>query len=182
MIQSVTIQPMFEFRPDAKVGASISTRWNNWQSDFEMFFTAGGITDPKRKRALLLYQVGPRMREIFKQLPETGNDDEYDVSKTKTKTTVGPSEPTSVHDVQSFLGMANYSSKYIPDFATLTAPLGELTKKNIRFQWQQPHQAAFEKLKNTLASAPCTSYFDKNKKTFFIVGASPVGISAILAQ
>ena len=87
MIQSVTIQLMSEFRPDAKVGASISTRWNNWQSDFDMFFTAGGITDPKRKRALLLYQAGPRAREIFKQLPETSNDDEYNVAKTKTKAT-----------------------------------------------------------------------------------------------
>ncbi len=58
---------MPEFRPDAKVGASLATRWINWQSDFEMFLTASGITDAKRKRALLLYQAGPRVREIFKQ-------------------------------------------------------------------------------------------------------------------
>ena len=76
MLQSVTIQPMPKFRPDAKVRASITTRWNNWQSDFEIFLTTRGITDPKRKRALLLYQAGPRAREIFKRLPETGNDKE----------------------------------------------------------------------------------------------------------
>ena len=29
MAQSVTIQPMPEFRPDAKVGASLATRWIN---------------------------------------------------------------------------------------------------------------------------------------------------------
>ena len=66
MAQSATIQPMPEFRPDAKVGASLATRWINWQSDFEMFLTASGITDAKRKRALLLCQAGPRVREIFK--------------------------------------------------------------------------------------------------------------------
>ncbi|CAB4016472.1 Retrovirus-related Pol poly from transposon, partial [Paramuricea clavata] len=85
MAQSVTIQPMPEFRPDAKVRASLATRWNNWQADFEMFIIASGITDAKRKRALLLYQAGPRVREIFKQLEDTGNDDNYEVAKAKLK-------------------------------------------------------------------------------------------------
>jgi hypothetical protein len=85
MAQSVTIQPMPEFRPDAIVGASLATRWNNWQADFEMFIIASGITDAKRKRALLLYQAGTRVREIFKQLVDTGNDDNYEVSKAKLK-------------------------------------------------------------------------------------------------
>ena len=39
-------------------------------------------------------------------------------------------QPTNSHEVRSFLGMANYSSKYIRDFATLTVPLRELTRKN----------------------------------------------------
>ncbi|CAB4000853.1 Hypothetical predicted protein [Paramuricea clavata] len=85
MAQSVTIQPMPEFRPDAKVGASLATRRNDWQADFEMFIIASGITDAKRKRALLLYQAGPRVREIFKPLADTGNDDNYEVAKTKLK-------------------------------------------------------------------------------------------------
>ena len=38
-------------------------------------------------------------------------------------------KPTNTHEVRSFLGMANYSSKYIQNFATITAPLRELTKK-----------------------------------------------------
>ncbi len=64
----------------------------------------------------------------------------------------------------------------------LTAPLRELTKKHVRFEWTQKHQAAFEKLKTTLATAPCMSYFDKTKETFVVVDASPVGISAFLSQ
>ena len=78
--------------------------------------------------------------------------------------------------------MANYSSKYIPDFATLTAPLRDLTKKNAQFIWLPKHQACFDKLKATLASAPCMSYFSKEKETLVIVDASPVGISALLSQ
>ena len=56
------------------------------------------------------------------------------------------------------LGMANYSRVYIPDFATLTAPLRELTKKDVRYEWTPIHQNAFEKLTNTLATARCMSF------------------------
>ena len=50
-----------------------------------MYITASGITDSKRKRALLLYQAGPRDREIFKQIPERGTDTDYDIAKEKIK-------------------------------------------------------------------------------------------------
>ena len=49
IMPSVTITPMPEFNPDAKLGTSIATRRNNWQTDFEMYLTASGITDPRRK-------------------------------------------------------------------------------------------------------------------------------------
>ena len=55
IMQSVTVNPMAEFCPDAKVGTSIAIRWNNWQSDFDMYLTESGITDTKRQRALPLY-------------------------------------------------------------------------------------------------------------------------------
>ena len=67
-------------------------------------------------------------------------------------------QPNNAHEVRSFLGMANCSSKYIQDFATITAPLHDLTKKDVHFEWTQTHQTAFEKLKNMLAIAPCMSF------------------------
>ena len=81
MAHSLSLQPLPAFNPDAEVGASLATRWKTWVADFDMFLLASGITDPRRKRALLLYQAGPRIREIFKQQSDTGNDDEYDVAK-----------------------------------------------------------------------------------------------------
>ncbi len=90
--------------------------------------------------------------------------------------------PTSIHDVRSLLGMANYSSRYIANFATITAPLRELTKKNTQFEWQDIHQKAFEKLTSALSASECMAYFDMQKDTFITVDASPVGLSAILSQ
>ena len=81
--QSVSIQPLPEFSPDAEIGASLAAKWRLWIEDFEMFIMASGITDPKRKRALLLYQAGQRVREIFRQLQDTGTEADYDTVKTK---------------------------------------------------------------------------------------------------
>ena len=72
---------LYMFCPDAKLGTSLATKWNNWQSDFDMYLTASGITDPTRKRALLLYQAGSRVCEIFKQIPDTGTSADYDIAK-----------------------------------------------------------------------------------------------------
>ena len=90
--------------------------------------------------------------------------------------------PTDVHEVRSFLGIANYNCKYIPDYAMVTAPLSDLTKKDAHFKWEAVHQHAFEKLKHSLTSVPVMAYFDTQKDTVITVDASPVGISAILAQ
>ena len=38
-------------------------------------------------------------------------------------------EPKSASDVHSFLGLANYSSRFIPHFATLSEPRRRLTRK-----------------------------------------------------
>ena len=91
-------------------------------------------------------------------------------------------KPTSAQEIRSFLGMVNYSSKYIKDYASISAPLRELTKKNVVFKWEQKHQDSFEMLKKALTSVPVMAHFDKNKESIVTVDASPVGISAILAQ
>ena len=90
--------------------------------------------------------------------------------------------PKNVHEVRSFLGMANYSSRYIPDYATITEPLRALTKKDVRFRWTAAQQEAFDQLKIALTHAPVMHYFDTTKETTLTVDASPVGISAILSQ
>ena len=75
--------PMPPFDPDSEIGANIGHKWKVWLEDFEMYITANGIPDKKQKRAFLLYQAGSRVREIFRQLPDRGEDDDYDTAVTK---------------------------------------------------------------------------------------------------
>jgi Reverse transcriptase (RNA-dependent DNA polymerase) len=42
---------------------------------------------------------------------------------------------TTVTEVQSFLGLANYYCRFIRDFARVFAPLSELNRKGVPFEW-----------------------------------------------
>ena len=58
----------------------------------------------------------------------------------------------------------------------------ELTKKNTTFKWPDESQAVYYKSKIILINSPVASYFDVNKESIVLVDASPVGLSAVLAQ
>ena len=51
----------------------------------------------------------------------------------KVKAIHDASMPTTVKEVRSFLGMANYCAKFIPNFSSITKPLRDLTKKDAQF-------------------------------------------------
>lgn len=100
----------------------------------------------------------------------------------KVKAVVEAREPESVSEVRSFLGLVNYSGKFIPNLATLSEPLRRLKKKDSVFQWGSEQAEAFQKLKNELARAEVLGYYDKDAETRVITDASPVGLGAVLAQ
>ena len=62
----------------------------------------------------------------------------------KTAAIQALSRPTTVKQVRSFLGMANYYRNCIPNYANIAAPLTELTRKNQRFHWTHHHDKSFK--------------------------------------
>ena len=60
--------------------------------------------------------------------------------------------PASVGEVRSFLGMVTYCAKIIPNFSDVTKPLRDLTKKDVKFQWKEEHNQAFQMVKKLLTS------------------------------
>ncbi len=62
---------------------------------------ASGVTDKKKKRALLLYQAGLRVLEIFRQLPDNGNDDDFDTAVEKLNAYFEP-QKHRLYDVYQF--------------------------------------------------------------------------------
>lgn len=92
------------------------------------------------------------------------------------------SPPHSVKDVRSFLGMATYCAKFIPNFSDLSEPLRQLTTKNAHFRWTRQEHSAFDNIKSALTSDTVMAYFDPTKQTELTTDASPWGLSAILSQ
>jgi hypothetical protein len=91
------------------------------------------------------------------------------------KECVPPFNPT---EMRSLLGLANYCARFIPNFATMTSPLRELTRKNVTWEWTPRHAEALKNLKESLTSEAVMDYFDPAKKSHVIVDASPVAHSA----
>ena len=90
--------------------------------------------------------------------------------------------PSNATEVRGMLGMANYCSRFIKGYATMTQPLSELTPKDTPWQWTERHRQAVEQVKKALANAPVIAYYDPEAGTEINVDASPVGLRAILAQ
>lgn len=91
-------------------------------------------------------------------------------------------EPRSSDEVRSFLGLVTYVGKFIPDLATITAPLRELICKTNPFIWTAEHQQSFEKLKKLISNADTLAFFDNSFRTRVIADASPVALGAVLLQ
>jgi len=53
-------------------------------------------------------------------------------------------------DVRKFLGLANYYRRFIKNFAQVARPMNTLTRKDVRWQWGQEQQRAFNELKGVI--------------------------------
>ena len=90
--------------------------------------------------------------------------------------------PNNAAEVRSFLGLATYCSRFIPDFATVTEPLRLLTRKDAPWRWNSVHQTAFNNLKKLLTDSQVMAHYDPSAPTQLRVDASPVGLGAVLTQ
>ncbi len=92
--------------------------------------------------------------------------------------------PTTAKQVRSFLRLAGYYRRFIPEFYKLAAPLTELTKKNQRFDWTGECNQAFINLKSCLTSAPVLAYPSEEVTDVFLLDtdASDTAIGCVLSQ
>ena len=90
--------------------------------------------------------------------------------------------PQTVKEVRSFVGMASYYRKFIPNFSGVASPLTDLTRKRASFQWTDVCQKAFETLKYALSSAPLLAHPDLKQPFHLYTDASQYAIGAVLTQ
>ena len=90
--------------------------------------------------------------------------------------------PTDVKGLRSFLGLASYYRRSVPNFAKVAGALHALTKKGVPFVWTGQCRTAFEELKALLMSSPVLAYPDFKKPFVLETDASIAGLGAVLSQ
>ena len=84
--------------------------------------------------------------------------------------------------MQRFLGMVNYFSQFIPNQSEISAPLRNILKKDVMWNWSYEHTQAVERLKQFLSSQPVLKFYDTTKPVKLQVDASKAGLRACVLQ
>lgn len=98
-------------------------------------------------------------------------------------------EPTTIRQIQQFVGMVNYYHRFIPHLAELLSPihrhLAILVKKGKNkknFSWPEDCTQSFTKVKHSLAAATLLAHPLNNAEFNITTDASNIAVGAVLQQ
>ncbi|KAL0556105.1 hypothetical protein IC582_004615 [Cucumis melo] len=89
--------------------------------------------------------------------------------------------PTTVKQVQAFLGLASFYRKFIQNFSSIAAPITDCLKKGA-FDWGPKQQNSFNLLKESLSNIPVLKLPDFFQAFEVAVDTCGTGIGAVLSQ
>ena len=91
-------------------------------------------------------------------------------------------KPENKKQLMRFLGMSGYYRKFCPNFSSISEPLTQLLRKNVKFVWSNGCDKAFEELKAILESAPVLAAPNFDSQFKLAVDASDVAAGGVLLQ
>ena len=90
--------------------------------------------------------------------------------------------PSTVTELQSFLGFTNYYRKFINNFSQICIPLTKLLKKETKFNWNEECETSFLKLKREFKNNVTLKHPDPSKPYIVETDASGYAVGGILSQ
>jgi len=90
--------------------------------------------------------------------------------------------PTNKRGIQEFMGFCNFYRRFIEGFSRTAKPLYDRTKKDVKWEWGDKEQAAFDELRQKLCSTPVLTYFKPGRPLLVETDASKYVCSGILSQ
>ncbi|CAM8917246.1 unnamed protein product [Rhodiola kirilowii] len=105
-----------------------------------------------------------------------------EVDKSKIDLIMTLPYPSTVRDIQSFLGHAGFYRRFIKDFSKKALPLSTLLQKEVPFEFTNACKEAFNELKKALTSTPIIQTPDWKKPFEIMCDASDFAMGAVLGQ
>jgi hypothetical protein len=90
--------------------------------------------------------------------------------------------PTTVTEIQSFLGLAGYYQRFIEGFSKIAKLMTKLLQKDQDFYWTPAYEISFCELKRRLTTAPVLILPDIHKDFTIYYDASRRGLGCVLMQ
>ena len=104
------------------------------------------------------------------------------VDPEKVEAVMSWERPKSVFEICSFLGLVGYYRRFIKDFSQLTSPMMRLTRKEVKFVWDDRCEEAFQELKRRLTTAPILIVPYRGQGYTVYCDASRAGLGCVLMQ
>jgi hypothetical protein len=120
--------------------------------------------------------------DTVKFLGHTISSNSISIDPSKVQEVLDWKLPTSVHQILSFLGLAGYYRRFIPDFSRIDKPMTELLKKGVKFSWNEKCEEAFHTLRAHLTTAPVLAQPDNSKPFVVYCDASGIRLGCVLVQ
>lgn len=90
--------------------------------------------------------------------------------------------PQNLRQSRAFVGLCQYYRRFVPNFSEVAKPLHELTKKGVRFHWDDSCQTAFDRLKQALSGASVLALPRDQGEFILDCDASDSAIGGVLSQ
>jgi hypothetical protein len=104
------------------------------------------------------------------------------VDLAKVTTIVGWKIPSTVSEVQSFLGLAGYYRRFIEGFSNIAKPMTSLLAKGKEFKWTWECQKSFNQLRFNMMAALVLVMPDLQKNFDIYCDASRQGLDVCLCK
>ena len=102
------------------------------------------------------------------------------MEKEKVQRIINWSVPRSVKDMQKFLGLAKYYIQFVKEFTSVAKPLHEITRKDVKWSWEERQWKVFEELKESFMIKLVLITPNLNKEMRIDVDVSDFAIGGVL--
>lgn len=109
-----------------------------------------------------------------------GSRDRVSIDPTKVEAVVKWERSSTMTEIKCFLRLDRYYCRFIDGFLSIAAPLTRLTKKNVKFEWDEDCENSTNEFKPKFTTAPTLTILSSDRGYIMYSVASNLGLGCVL--